>query len=58
MPNKNKSEIEGRLRKLSLVDNIITLNEAKEKLDVLSKNADILKGKLTILKLRNPIDEI
>ena len=42
----NKQEIEGKLKKLALFDNILTYQEVKDKLNLLNQNTDLLKGKI------------
>lgn len=46
--SKNKSEIEGKLKKMALIDNIYSYQEVKDKINMLNKNAEILKGKYNL----------
>ena len=49
--SKNKSEIEGKLKKMALIDNIYSYQEVKDKINMLNKNAEILKGKCNLITL-------
>ena len=51
MQSKNKVEIEGKLKKMALIDNIYSYQEVKEKIEVLNKNSELLKGIINNAKL-------
>jgi hypothetical protein len=40
-----KQELAGKIQKMAMVDNLYSYKEAKDKIDVLNKNVDILKHK-------------